>query len=229
MADVHTLHETLKSYISDYAANSWIANDEVNLEVPVSTLIPVCHILRQKEELYFEQLIDLCGVDYLQYGIADWETTSATHTGFSRGVETNLPQQSFAKLRFAVVYHLLSLTNNHRIRLRCFAENNESPSMPSVVEIWAVANWFEREAYDLFGIDFENHPDLRRILTDYGFNGHPFRKDFPLIGEVEPRYDATLGRVINEPVSITPRTLVPKVIRKDHRYLDLAGGGDKHE
>ena len=129
-----------------------------------------------------------------------------------------------AEPRFAVVYHLLSLKHNHRLRLRTFAEG-EPPVMHSVTDIWSSANWYEREAFDLFGILFEGHPDLRRILTDYGFVGHPFRKDFPLIGNVEVRYDIEKGRVVYQPVSIEPRTLVPRVIRDDHRYLQQAEEG----
>ena len=166
-------------------------------------------------------------VDYLHYGEYDWETETATDKGFSRAVES---QESRAfildKPRFAVVYHLLSISKNHRLRLKVFLDEAHL-TVPSAHDVWKGANWFEREAYDLFGVLFENHPDLRRILTDYGFIGHPFRKDFPISGHVEMRYDATLQRVIYEPVDIQPRVLVPKVIRNDNRYLDLeknAGG-----
>jgi NADH-quinone oxidoreductase subunit C len=166
--------------------------------------------------------MDVCGVDYLDYGFSEWATEETTLTGFSRGVESE-PKRviPWHKPRFAVVYHLLSVSLNHRIRLRTFPLG-EPPIVNSVIEIWESANWFEREAFDLFGIMFEGHPDLRRILTDYGFIGHPFRKDFPLIGNVEPRYDAAEQRVIYEPVSILPRTLVPKVIREDNRYATPA-------
>jgi len=162
----------------------------------------------------------LCGIDYLTYGEADWETHDATSTGFERAVETDAERiRSWDKPRFAAVVHFLSVTLNHRIRLRVFADDDEFPVVPSITPLWPSANWFEREAFDLFGITFEGHPDLRRILTDYGFVGHPFRKDFPLIGNVELRYDATEHRCVYEEVSIQPRILVPKVIRDDARTL----------
>jgi NADH-quinone oxidoreductase subunit C len=158
----------------------------------------------------------------LQYGLDDWQTESTTLTGFSRGCEYNEYRDNPAKPnRFAVIYHLLSLTHNHRIRLRVNIPNESPLMVDSVVSIWPSANWFEREAFDLFGILFKGHPDLRRLLTDYGFHGHPFRKDFPLIGKVEARYDAALGRVIYEEVSIEPRILEPKVIRHDNRYQPI--------
>jgi NADH-quinone oxidoreductase subunit C len=171
----------------------------------------------------------VCGIDYLHYGYADWETEKATVNGFSRGVEFGIEHDSTSSYRFAIVYHLLSLQHNQRVRLRVPIHSDQhAPLMiDSVCSIWPSANWFEREAFDLYGILFKGHPDLRRILTDYGFVGHPFRKDFPLIGEVEVRYDATLKRVVYEPVtSVTPRTLEPKVIRHDHRYL--IDEGDAH-
>jgi NADH-quinone oxidoreductase subunit C len=177
-------------------------------------------------EFDFAQLIDVCGVDYLAYGKTEWKTDEATGSGFSRAVTGRIVNEdSFADLesadshrRFAVVYHLLSLNHNHRIRVKAYL-SEEPPMIDSVVDIWPSANWFEREAFDLFGILFRNHPDLRRLLTDYGFIGHPFRKDFPLSGYVEVRYDPEQKRVIYQPVTITPRVLVPKVIRDDHRYL----------
>lgn len=161
----------------------------------------------------------MCAVDYIHFGQYDWETTAATEGGFCRAVEQQ--EESIGRLqtpRFAVVYHLLSTVKNHRCRVKVFL-SEEDLIIPSIVDIWKAANWFEREAYDLFGILFDGHPDLRRILTDYGFIGHPFRKDFPLSGQVEMRYDATLGRVVYEPVQIVPRVTVPKVIRDDNRYL----------
>ncbi len=192
---------------------------EVTLEVPARNLLEVCTTLRDDPDCGFKQLIDVCGVDYLEYGTADWETSrTATASGFSRGVEKQVEAEGDANRdRFAVVYHLLSHEHNQRIRLRAMAEG-DPPRVDSVIEIWNSANWFERETFDLFGILFDGHPDLRRILTDYGFIGHPFRKDFPLIGEVEMRYDPEKKRVVYEPVSIVPRTLVPKVIRDDERY-----------
>ena len=164
-------------------------------------------------------LMDLAGVDYLHYGRDDWETESATRSGFSRarGAQQGPPDPDAAG-RFAVVYQLLSIAHNQRLRLRVRCPDTAEPAVDSVIDIWASANWFEREAFDLFGIVFRGHPDLRRILTDYGFIGHPFRKDFPLTGNVEVQYDPDRQRVVYRPVSITPRVLVPKVIRHDHRY-----------
>lgn len=199
---------------------SSITHNQLTVEVAAASIHSVCHALRDEAPFNFEMLIDVCGVDYLQYGLSQWQTESTTFTGFSRAVDVAHPERVIAwdKPRFAVVYHLLSYKNNHRVRLRAFPDG-EPPLIDSVLDLWESANWFEREAFDLFGILFKGHPDLRRILTDYGFIGHPFRKDFPLIGNVEMRYDATQQRCIYEPVSIQPRTLVPKVIRSDNRYL----------
>ena len=191
--------------------------EEHTFEVTPQHLKSVCQALSRDENAHFEVLIDLCGVDYLHYGLSEWATDEATGSGFERGVSPLAPGCS-EKPRFAVVYHLLSLRYNRRLRLKVWI-SEEQPILDSVIDIWASANWYEREAFDLFGILFQGHPDLRRLLTDYGFIGHPFRKDFPLTGEVEMRYDATLGRVLYEPVSIQPRVLVPKVIRNDHRYI----------
>ena len=166
---------------------------EATLSARPENLIQFCRILRDHPALKFEQLIDLCGVDYKDYGEGIWEGR-----------------------RFAAVYHLLSITHNHRLRVRVFADDDDFPILPSVVDIWPAANWYEREAFDLFGILFEGHPDLRRILTDYGFIGHPFRKDFPLSGTVEMRYDPEQRRVIYQPVSIEERELVPRVIREEN-------------
>lgn len=197
-----------------------IALNELTLEMKPELLLDVCRKLRDLPEFGFNMLIDVCGVDYLHYGQDDWQTNSSTETGFSRGVLARAEQEEPAKpYRFAVVYHLLSLTNNHRIRLRVMIPEEKELIVDSVMELWPAANWYEREAFDLFGIVFRGHPDLRRILTDYGFVGHPFRKDFPLIGKVEARYDAALKAVVYEPVSIEPRILEPKVIRHDNRYL----------
>ncbi|MBT8145182.1 MAG: NADH-quinone oxidoreductase subunit C [Gammaproteobacteria bacterium] len=202
---------------------------ELTIEVGDHTRLPtVCESLR--DEFGFEMLIDLAGVDYLGYGEPEWKTEAATVTGYSRAVNRPRVVREDDDRRFAVVYHLLSLAHNRRIRVRSFCPDADQPIMPSVVDIWPAANWFEREAFDLFGILFEGHPDLRRILTDYGFIGHPFRKDFPLIGTMEVRYDPEKGRVVYEPVSIEPRTLVPKVIRDDNRYsgelTDRPAGAD---
>jgi NADH-quinone oxidoreductase subunit C len=191
--------------------------DELGYEVQPDHLLEVCRTLRDTPALKFEILIDLAGVDYLEYGMDEWKTESATSSGFSRGV-SRLPRAPHDGARFAVAYHLLSITHNQRLRLRARCEDAEDPLIASVVDIWPGANWFEREAFDLFGILFTGHPDLRRILTDYGFIGHPFRKDFPLEGNVEVRYDADKQRVVYEPVNIEPRTLVPRVIRSDNRY-----------
>jgi NADH-quinone oxidoreductase subunit C len=200
---------------------------ELAYEVSAAELVVVAKRLRDEPALRFEILIDVAGLDLLSFGLEEWKTSSATASGFSRGVERETPEHIQAApdaaavdgdRRFATVYHLLSVTHNHRLRLRSYCEPGEDPTIDSVVGVWASANWFEREAYDLFGIVFRHHPDLRRILTDYGFIGHPFRKDFPLIGNVEVRYDATLKRVVYEPVTIESRTLVPRVIRHDNRY-----------
>jgi NADH-quinone oxidoreductase subunit C len=202
---------------------------ELTYVVDSADLIEVAAALRG--ELGFEMLIDVCGVDYLSYGSDEWRTQSATETGFSRGVEREPvildEADEFDAERFAVVYHLLSLQHNLRLRLRVYTGTGNPPIVKSVVDIWNSANWFEREAFDLYGILFEGHPDLRRILTDYGFIGHPFRKDFPLIGNVEVIYDAEKGRVAYQPVSIESRTLVPRVIRDDNRYsADLKDPAD---
>jgi NADH-quinone oxidoreductase subunit C len=192
--------------------------DELCYEVEPEKLKDTALALRDSPELKFEMLVDLCGVDYLDYGRDEWKTVSATRSGFSRGVNRNAPRAPHDGARFAVAYHLLSITHNVRLRIRSKCVDAEDPMIDSVVDVWPGANWFEREAFDLYGILFTGHPDLRRLLTDYGFIGHPFRKDFPMIGTVEVRYDAEKQRVIYEPVSIEPRTLVPKVIRDDVRY-----------
>jgi NADH-quinone oxidoreductase subunit C len=192
---------------------------ELAYETDAAALLDVCRTLREAPELKFQMLMDLAGLDYLHYGLDEWQTESATRSGFSRGrvARAAVPDTEQAG-RFAVVYNLLSISHNQRLRLKVRCPDTAEPVVDSVVEVWAGANWFEREAFDLFGILFRGHPDLRRLLTDYGFIGHPFRKDFPLIGNVEVRYDADKKRVIYQPVSIVPRVLVPKVIRHDHRY-----------
>ncbi|MGB7739072.1 MAG: NADH-quinone oxidoreductase subunit C [Steroidobacteraceae bacterium] len=219
---------------------------ELTFEVAPTALLTVCQALRDETDWNFEQLIDLCGVDYVSYGQDEWNTDTATFRGFSRGRDAqtltlsrpaaDLSQQAGrgedaaegAAKRFAVVYHLLSVKHNRRLRLRTWCEAGEPPMVDSVIAIWKAADWFEREAFDLFGILFRGHPDLRRLLTDYGFIGHPFRKDFPLSGNVEVRYDPTKGRVVYEPVSIEPRTLVPRVIRDDNRYEAALKDAPKH-
>ena len=197
------------------------------MEIDASQWRDIARQLRDEPEFAFESLIDVCGVDYLSYGDDEWETTDVSSEGFSRGVEgqgpgrftwESRPMGRGPDRRFAVVAHLVSVSNNRRLRLRCFAADSSLPVVQSLVDVFPVANWFEREAFDLFGIVFEGHPDLRRILTDYGFVGHPFRKDFPLIGNVEVRYDADRKRVVYEPVSIEPRVGVPRVVREDSRW-----------
>jgi NADH-quinone oxidoreductase subunit C len=201
--------------------------DEITLEVPPAHYKAVITALHDNPEFGFEQMVDLCGVDYLSFGESEWDTTDVSSQGFSRGVEgegpgrfawQERPQHIDMAKRFAVVVHLLSVRHNRRIRVRSFAESGDLPQFDSIVGIYPVADWFEREAFDLFGLLFTGHPDLRRILTDYGFVGHPFRKDFPLIGNVEVLYDEAKKRVIYQPVSIEPRVGVPKVIRDDSRW-----------
>jgi len=204
---------------------------ELTYELDKENLTPIATALRNEADFGFEMLMDVCGVDYLSYGSDEWITNEATGSGFSRGVEREPvildESDTFEPERFAVVYHLLSLQHNLRLRLRVFTGTSNPPIINSVVDIWNGANWFEREVFDLYGILFQGHPDLRRILTDYGFIGHPFRKDFPLTGNVEVSYDAEEGRVVYKPVSIEPRTLVPKVIRDDNRYsADLKDASD---
>jgi NADH-quinone oxidoreductase subunit C len=191
--------------------------------------LDVAYQLRDEPALHFEQLIDLCGIDYLGYGDDEWETAEATGTGFSRGVDAlgpgrfswaERPEAGDIPNRFAAVVHLLSIKHNHRLRLRVYSPDDELPVLPSLIDVWNSVNWYEREAFDLYGIVFEGHPDLRRIMTDYGFIGHPFRKDFPLIGNVTVRYDEDKQRVIYEPVEIEPRVLVPRVVRRDSRFVD---------
>ena len=197
MASIAALADSLKTTFTDKIVDMVSAGGELTLIVRAADLLSVADALRDHPALKFEQLIDLCGLDYRDYG-------NGRHDG----------------LRYAVVYHLLSVSSNHRLRLRVFATDDEFPVVDSVVGIWPSANWFEREAFDLFGIMFPGHPDLRRILTDYGFIGHPFRKDFPLSGFVEVRYDPDQKRVVYQPVSIEPRETVPRVVREAH-YGDV--------
>ena len=197
------------------------SHHEVTIELERDYLLTVAEKLRDHADFQFNLLVDVCAVDYLDYGKSEWATEQTTSTGFDRAVEREHRYQvlEWNKPRFAVVYHLLSLTYNERLRLKVYL-SEEDLRIDSVVDIWPAANWFEREAFDLYGILFKGHPDLRRILTDYGFVGHPFRKDFPLSGKVEVRYDKKLGRVVYDKVDIEPRVLVPKVIRHDdNRYI----------
>jgi NADH-quinone oxidoreductase subunit C len=186
------LSAQLKLALGSQATKFDEAFGEVTIECKVENFLAVCAKLRDHAELKFEQLIDLCGVDYSDYKEGQYEGA-----------------------RYAVVLHLLSVSLNQRLRLRVFAQDDDFPVLPTLVDVWPVANWYEREAFDLFGIMFENHPDLRRILTDYGFVGHPFRKDFPMIGNVEMRYDPEQQRVIYQPVSVDMRNNVPRVIRDE--------------
>jgi len=228
-----SLSDRLKARFGERALSVVDAFGETTMEIDASQWRDIARQLRDEPEFAFESLIDVCGVDYLSYGDDEWETTDVSSEGFSRGVEgqgpgrftwESRPMGRGPDRRFAVVAHLVSVSNNRRLRLRCFAADSSLPVVQSLVDVFPVANWFEREAFDLFGIVFEGHPDLRRILTDYGFVGHPFRKDFPLIGNVEVRYDEEKKRVIYEPVtSVEPRVGVPRVIRDDARYATASG------
>lgn len=224
MTKIESLVEYLNTEFALSIQTLDVSRQEITVECAVPDLKPLLQQLRDNPFFSFDQLIDICAVDYLYYGASDWETDPATERGFSRAVERQESRTfDWTKPRFAVVYHLLSTVKNHRIRVKTFIDESNLV-VPSVHTIWKAANWFEREAYDLYGILFDGHPDLRRILTDYGFIGHPFRKDFPVSGHVEMRYDATLQKVIYEPVQIEPRILVPKVIRTDNRYHDRVEG-----
>ena len=190
-AKLELLSQNLQKHLGDRIVSLQLALGEISLDIDVAEYPGVMQLLRDEPDLHFEQLIDLCGVDYSAYGDGRWEGK-----------------------RFAVVVHLTSIAHNWRVRVRCFAPDDDFPSVPSVVSIWNSVNWFEREAFDLYGIVFPGHPDLRRILTDYGFVGYPFRKDFPVIGHVEMRYDPSQQRVIYEPVTIELREITPRVVRE---------------
>lgn len=189
---IEQLAETLKSALGDKLVRLVSHVGELTVEVDGADVVAVCQRLRDQAGLKFEQLIDLCGVDYSDYKVGQWQGR-----------------------RYAVVYHLLSVELNQRVRVKAFVKDDEFPVIATVVSVWPAANWFEREAFDLFGIMFDSHPDLRRILTDYGFVGHPFRKDFPVIGNVEMRYDPEQQRVIYQPVSVELRNNVPRIIRDE--------------
>ena len=192
MSSVEILLKEIKSTFGKEVGHVSIEHNELTIEVKIDDLLPTLKTLKQNKAFQFKQLIDLCGVDYKDYGEGTW-----------------------TKPRFALVYHFLSIEHNHRIRVRTFSKEENFPLFPSVIDLWPAANWYEREAFDLFGFMFTDHPDLRRILTDYGFVGHPFRKDFPMIGKVEMRYDDVQKRVIYQPVSIEERNNVPRVIREE--------------
>ena len=232
--------ERLHAAFAEAAISVALPRGEIEIDFATASWHAGCLALR--DAFGFELLIDVCGVDYLGHGSDEWDTEVSSE-GFSRGVEGRGPgrfkfgespsQQApqpegqvitpVPQRRYAAVAHLLSVQHNRRVRVKCFAPDDDLPVVASLTDIWPVANWFERETFDMFGIIFEGHPDLRRILTDYGFVGHPFRKDFPLIGNVEVRYDAEKKRVVYEPVtSVEPRVLVPRVIRDDARYATAA-------
>lgn len=206
-----TLDAKLERLPSNYVKELINDRGEISIEVDPDDLMKTMKILKEDPDFSFGQLIDIATVDYLQYGVSDWKTNEASGQGFSRAITSTESSRNEGERRFAVVYHLLSLKNNWRIRVKTFPR--QDLKLESVIDIWPSADWFERESFDLFGILFIGHPDLRRLLTDYGFSGHPFRKDFPLEGYTEVRYDPDEKRVISETVSIEPRTLVPKVIR----------------
>lgn len=193
-----TLAASLRGLLQNKLINLQMQRDELTIVVNAEDILEVSKVLRDDSALMFDTLIDLCGIDYLIYS----NDLSAKYDLKDR--------------RFAVIYHLLSVVRNQRLRVRVLAENNEFPAVHSVTEVWPAANWFEREAFDLYGIVFPDHPDLRRILTDYGFIGNPFRKDFPITGYVEMRYDEQQRRVIYQPVSIEPREITPLVIREEY-------------
>ena len=234
------LAEHLQERLGESLQNVTVAAGEVTTEVAPESLIDVALQLRDKAEFGFEMLVDLCGVDYANYGRDEWATEETSGSGFSRGVEAQtagrlhaithdlVVEQARSPRRFASVMHLLSVKNNQRLRVRTFAPDDDLPVIPSVTPVWNSANWYERESFDLYGILYEGHPDLRRLLTDYGFIGHPFRKDFPLSGNVEVIYDPEKQRVVYQPVSIEPRVLVPKVIRaaKTDAPEPVEGGSD---
>lgn len=234
------LAERLQEAFGNNIADCTLARGEVTVEVRPEALLSVMEGLRDHRGLRFDLLADVCGVDYASYGQGEWITEDASGSGFSRGIHGEPltgrlgitgfygvhTVQSNTGRRFAAVYHLLSVELNQRLRVRAVCPDDNFPMLDSVVPIWNGANWFEREAFDLYGIVFQGHPDLRRILTDYGFVGHPFRKDFPLIGNVEVRYDEERGRVVYEPVSIEPRVTVPRVVRRDNRYQDPAASSE---
>ena len=193
MANVKILHATVEQVLGDKANKVILALDEVTVECAAENYIEVMTTIRDHADLHFEMLVDLCGVDYSTYKNDVW-----------------------LGKRFAVVNHLLSIKNNQRIRVRVWADDDNFPVVDSVVGLYNAADWFEREAFDLYGMMFNNHPDLRRILTDYGFVGHPFRKDFPISGYVEMRYDEAEGRVIYQPVTIEPREITPRIVREEN-------------
>lgn len=228
MMDPELLLTRIQERFSGTIDSAEICRGELHVVVQPAQCYELCLALRDESGFEFKLLVDVTAVDYLHYGQAEWQTTAATSHAFSRAVSREEPilQSTWNKPRFALVYQLLSLSLNQRLTVKTFIE--EGTIVQSVVDIWPSANWPEREVFDLFGIIFDGHPDLRRLLTDYGFVGHPFRKDFPVSGHVEVRYDAKVGRVVYGPVEIEPRVLVPKVIRQDNRYLGSRDEEVKH-
>lgn len=216
--DLHLLRSRVTERFSGKIDSVELEHDQLIVTVSPQKCHELCLALRDEVGFKFEMLADFTAVDYLHYGQAEWQTQYATSHGFTRAVSRDqvINENKWTKPRFGLAYQLLSLSNNQRIMIKTYID--EGDPITSVCDIWPGANWFEREVYDMFGIYFDGHPDLRRLLTDYGFVGHPFRKDFPLTGHVEVRYDAKVGRVVYGPVEIEPRVLVPKVIRHDSRY-----------
>ena len=206
-ANLKTLQELLGRALGDKAVSLVERLYELTLTVRAADLAGVMTVLRDRQDLRFEQLIDVCGIDYSTYG-------SDISGGGAYFADEDAPQ--VFPHRFAAIYHLLSYTHNARLRVRVFCEDDDLPLLDTVTGLWPSANWYEREAFDLYGIVFAGHPDLRRILTDYGFSGNPFRKDFPLSGNVEMRYDPEQKRVIYQPVSIDPREVTPRIVREEH-------------
>jgi NADH-quinone oxidoreductase subunit C len=218
---LETLSAALTAVLGDKLLSQTTTLREITIVVRAEDVIAVATTLRDAPELRFEQLMDVCGVDYLAYGIGG---TSEERIARMRDLDVRVagPEARKHPLRFAAVYHLLSVTYNWRVRMRVYAPDDELPAIDSVIGVWPSANWLEREAFDLFGIVFTGHPDLRRILTDYGFIGHPFRKDFPISGNVEMRYDPDQRRVIYQPVTIEPREVTPRIVREEN-YADSEG------
>ena len=211
--DSKTKMESIVTKLGAFDIEASMNQSNPEIKVKNDQLIEIAQILREDQS--YELLLDVIAVDYLTFGNADWKTNTATNTGYSRAVQpTIIPEiDATFKDRFAVFYQLLSVSTNQRLTVKVFASESNPPTVPSVVSIWSSADWFEREAFDLMGIHFEGHPDLRRILTDYGFIGHPFRKDFPTNGNLEVVYDEVKGEVVYQPVSISTRPSVPRVIR----------------
>ena len=211
--DSKTKLESIVTKLGAFDIEALMNQSNPEIKVKNDQLIEIAQILREDQS--YELLLDVIAVDYLTFGNADWKTNTASNTGYSRAVQpTIIPEiDATFKDRFAVFYQLLSVSTNQRLTVKVFASESNPPTVPSVIGIWSSADWFEREAFDLMGIHFEGHPDLRRILTDYGFIGHPFRKDFPTNGNLEVVYDEEKGEVVYQPVSISTRPSVPRVIR----------------